>query len=68
MAGNIDTKLKAIFDYQKFEHNEQLADLIDETMKKIEKPIELDDDELSFVAAAGNVNDNHKYKEHDKTK
>ena len=49
----MENKLKALFDYHKFEKNSHLAKLIDETEKR--QKTELSDDELGFVAAAGDI-------------
>ena len=46
----MEQKLKKLFDYQKFEQNQKLAKLIDETLADCK---ELSEDELSFVSAAG---------------
>lgn len=47
-------KLKALFDYQKFEQNERLARLIEDTVNRTSgKMTELDDDDLTMVNAAG---------------
>ena len=47
----MEKKLKALFDYQRFEKNERLAKFIGETESRYAK--ELSDDELSLVNAAG---------------
>lgn len=52
----MENKLKKLFDYQKFEHNEKLAAIISETERRNSR--ELSDDDLSFVNAAGGVDNN----------
>lgn len=47
----MERKLRALFDYQKFEGNSALAAVIDETEARYARA--LDDDDLSMVAAAG---------------
>lgn len=49
---NMDDKLKRLFDFQKFENNEELGGVINMTVKKNSFE-ELDDEALEFVAAAG---------------
>lgn len=49
----MENKLKKLFDYQRFEQNEHLAKLIAETETR--QAAELSDDDLAFVAAAGNI-------------
>lgn len=46
----MEKKLQALFDYQRFEQNKKLAEMISETEKSMET---LSDDELSLVNAAG---------------
>ena len=46
---NIEEKLRCLFDYQKFENNEMLSRLIEES----EGRSELSDESLSFLNAAG---------------
>ncbi len=46
----MEKKLKAIFDYQKFEKNPRLEKLISQTENRYAR--ELSDDELTFVNAA----------------
>ena len=53
----MERKLKNLFDYQKFEKNDHLDRLIQETMNRYEK-YELSDDDLEFVNAAGVKNPN----------
>ena len=48
----MEKKLKALFDYQRFEGNAALAALIRETEQR-EAVRELSEDELAFVNAAG---------------
>ena len=50
----MEKKLKAMFDYQRFEGNKSLAALIRETEQRDCR--ELSEDELSFVNAAGDPN------------
>ena len=45
-------KLSRLFDFQRFEGNARLQKVIDETHRRLEAR-ELNDDELDFVAAAG---------------
>ena len=47
----MEQKLRALFDYQRFEKNERLARLIGETESRFAR--ELSDDELSLISAAG---------------
>ncbi|MBQ0037200.1 MAG: hypothetical protein KBS74_00850 [Clostridiales bacterium] len=47
----MENKLKKLFDYQRFEKNEKLEKLIQET--EIRYAVELSDDDLSLVNAAG---------------
>ena len=42
--------LKRLFDFQKFEQNQKLAKMINEAEQN---PVELSDEELSLVTAAG---------------
>ena len=49
----MENKLKKLFDYQKFEQNDRLAKLIAET--EVRQAAEVSDDDLAFVAAAGNI-------------
>lgn len=49
----MENKLKKLFDYQRFEQNEHLAKLIAETETR--QAAEVSDDDLAFVAAAGNI-------------
>ena len=50
----MENKLKALFDYQKFEKNEHLQKIIADTENYYGK--ELDDNDLFFVNAAGDFN------------
>lgn len=50
----MEKKLKQLFDFQRFSENERLAGLIRETESRYES-VELSDDSLSRVAAAGEV-------------
>lgn len=45
-------KLKSLFDYQHFEENSRLRKVIDDTHRRLEA-LELTDDDLDLVAAAG---------------
>lgn len=47
----MENKLRAMFDYQRFEPSSRLARLIQETESRYAQ--EISDDDLSFVAAAG---------------
>lgn len=49
----MENRLKALFDYQKFENNESLNALIQETQMRL--GAELSDDELSMISAAGDI-------------
>ena len=49
----MEKKLKKLFDYQRFEKNERLEKIIEETESRYKG--ELSDDDLAFVAAAGNI-------------
>lgn len=49
----MENRLKALFDYQKFENNESLNALIMETQARL--GTELSDDALSMVSAAGDI-------------
>ena len=48
----MESKLKSLFDYQRFEKNPRLAKLIAETESRVAAR-ELSDDDLEFVNAAG---------------
>lgn len=54
-------KLKALFDYQRFEDNKKLQALIDETETRY--AYALSDDDLEWVNAAGEIE--NKDKKHD---
>lgn len=47
----MENRLKALFDFQKFQSNARLAKMIAEAEQSLNT--ELDDEGLSFVAAAG---------------
>ena len=49
----MDEKLKKLFDFQRFEQSPKLAKLIAET--ETHGKAELEDDQLMFVAAAGEI-------------
>ena len=48
-------KLKRLFDYQRFEGNTRLAEMIGEAEEKDRRPGRLSDDLLGLVSAAGEV-------------
>lgn len=45
--------IKKLFDFQKFEGNEKLKSVIDDSLEYKGNAYEMSEDELSFVAAAG---------------
>ena len=47
---NTEQKLKKLFDFQKFQQNQKLSKMINEAKSE---GVELTDEELSFVNAAG---------------
>lgn len=47
---DIETKMKKLFDYQKFENNTRLGNIIEDTL---EKGMMLSDEDLTLVNAAG---------------
>ena len=47
----MENRLKLLFDYQKFENNKELNEIIEETQRRLDN--ELSDDELTLVSAAG---------------
>ena len=47
---NTEQKLKKLFDFQKFQQNQKLSKMINEAESE---GVELTDEELSFVNAAG---------------
>ena len=49
----MEEKLKKLFDFQRFENNGKLAELIRETEERY--PSELSDDDLGLIAAAGDI-------------
>lgn len=49
----MDKKLKMLFDYQRFEKNQRLEELIRETESRYAK--ELSEEDLSLVSAAGEI-------------
>ena len=57
----LENKLKKLFDYQHFENNSRLSELISETESRY--AAELSDDELFMVSAAGEVENNDDKKE-----
>ena len=58
---NTEQKLKKLFDFQKFENNSRLEKLIKETEAE-SSGVELSDDELSLVNAAGVTDIKDKFK------
>ena len=57
----LENKLKKLFDYQHFENNSRLAELISETENRY--AVELSDEELFMVSAAGEVESSNDKKE-----
>lgn len=51
---NTEEKLKRLFDFQKFEQNQRLAKMINEAESGA---VELSDDELLLISAAGERED-----------
>lgn len=53
----MERKLRTLFDYQRFSPNRRLAGMIDDVERRYAGMggLELSDDDLDFVAAAGNV-------------
>ena len=49
----MEKKLKKLFDYQRFEKNQRLEELIRETESRYAK--ELSEEDLSLVSAAGEI-------------
>ena len=49
----MEEKLRTLFDYQKFEHNESLLKLIGETHRRVLSSNALSDDVMSNISAAG---------------
>lgn len=58
---DITFKLKRLFDFQRFEGNEKLQSLIDDTDSR--RLNELADDDLQWVSAAGEESDFNKKKD-----
>ena len=54
----MDKKLKMLFDYQRFEKNQRLEELIRETESRYAK--ELSEEDLSLVSAAGEIKEERK--------
>ena len=50
-------KLRKLFDYQRFEGNTRLAEMIGEAEETDRRPGRLSDDLLGMVSAAGEVNE-----------
>ena len=59
----MEKKLKMLFDYQRFEQNEKLEKLIQETENRYAK--ELSEEDLSLVSAAGEIKEEQKTFEDD---
>lgn len=64
----MENKLKSLFEFQRFEQNKRLAKLISETEAR--QAVEISDDDLELVAAAGdafasNKEDEDSNKRHD---
>lgn len=49
----MEEKLKRLFDFQKFEKNEKLSALIEETQKRYAE--ELSEEDLEQISAAGDI-------------
>ena len=66
-----DTRLKQLFDYQKFEENSAINFAIQsarsyiDSLKDIPSVMELDDEELDMINAAGTDSGNLKNSRHD---
>ena len=56
----MEQKIKTLFDYQRFENNPRLGKLIAETESRY--AVELSDEELFMVAAAGEPEDGEERK------
>ena len=54
----MEDKLKLLFDYQRFEKNQSLENLIQDTESYYGR--ELSDEEMKFVAAAGELKTNRR--------
>lgn len=54
----MEKKLKKLFDYQRFEKNQRLEELIRETESRYAK--ELSEEDLSLVSAAGEIKEARK--------
>lgn len=50
----MEERLRRLFDYQKFERNEKLQEVIDGVKSRV-KMVPLSDDDLDNVAAAGDI-------------
>lgn len=50
---NMEEELIQLFDYQRFEQNERLAGIIDETEKRV--AAEISDDDMEMLSAAGEI-------------
>ncbi len=51
----MEKKLSRLFDYQKFAGNDALADIINDVESRYPSAVELTDDDLFFVNAAGST-------------
>ncbi len=58
MASGIEGKLRSLFDYQRFEGDEKLQGVIDETLNFASSRV-LSDDELEFAAGGKEMNDHN---------
>ena len=54
----MENEIKKLFDYQRFENNARLADIISQTESRYKKA--LSDEELFLVNAAGEINTENK--------
>ena len=54
----MENEIKKLFDYQRFENNARLADIISQTESRYKKA--LSDEELFLVNAAGELNTENK--------
>lgn len=62
----MEKKLKSLFDFQKFDGNSELADMIAATEKRFSKNQQLSDEDLSWISAAGTGMVDSKKKDEDK--
>ena len=63
---HMEKKLKSLFDFQKFDGNSELADMIAATEKRFSKNQQLSDEDLSWISAAGTGIVDPKKKDKDK--